>query len=133
MDTTVHAGQQNRRGHPMSRTRASAKAAGARFERDVADYLADHVDDRIDRRVKTAADKGDIGGIRVGPHRVVAECKNHARLDLPGWYAEATVEAENDGSPLGVVIHKRRGAADPARAWVTMTLADFAWLIRQAS
>ena len=118
----------------MTRNRASAKAAGTRFERDVADYLATHIDDRIDRRVKTGrTDKGDIGGIRVGPHRVVAECKNHTRIDLPGWYAEATLEAENDGSPLGVVIHKRRGAADPARAWVTMALSDFAWLIRQAS
>lgn len=118
----------------MTRSRTSAKAAGARFERDVADYLAAHVDDRIDRRVKTGqADKGDIGGIRIRTHRVVVECKNHARTDLPGWYAEATTEAENDGSPLGVICHKRRGTADPARQWVTMSLADFAWLIRQAS
>lgn len=117
----------------MTRTRASAKAAGARFEREVADYLAAKVDDRIDRRVKTgSADKGDIGGIRVGAHRVVAECKNHARLDLPGWYAEAETEATNDAAALAVVVHKRRGTADPGRAWVTMTLADFAWLIREA-
>lgn len=38
------------------RSRASAKSAGARFERHIADYLAAHVDDRIDRRVKTGAD-----------------------------------------------------------------------------
>ena len=37
----------------MSRTRASAKAAGTRFETDVAKYLAEHVDDRIERRAKT--------------------------------------------------------------------------------
>ena len=34
----------------MTRNRKSAKAAGARFERDIADFLAAHVDDRIDRR-----------------------------------------------------------------------------------
>lgn len=117
----------------MTRTRASAKAAGARFERDTADYLAATVDDRIDRRVKTGAnDKGDLAGIRYLGHRVVAECKNHARLDLPGWYAQAQTEATNDGAPLGFVIHKRRGTADPARAWVTMSLADLAWMLREA-
>ena len=31
----------------MSRTRASAKAAGTRFESQIAAYLAEHVDDRI--------------------------------------------------------------------------------------
>lgn len=118
----------------MTRTRSSAKAAGAAFERLVADYLAAEVDDRIDRRVKTgSADKGDIGGVRIKTHRVVIEAKNHARLDLPGWYAEATAEAENDGAPLGVVAHKRRGTAKPDRQWVTMSLADFAWLIREAN
>jgi hypothetical protein len=33
----------------MARNRQSAKAAGSRFEREVADYLADMLDDRIDR------------------------------------------------------------------------------------
>lgn len=118
----------------MTRSRSSAKAAGASFERLVADYLAAEVSDVIDRRVKTGkADKGDIGGIRIKTHRVVAECKNHVRTDLAGWYAEATAEAENDGSPLGVVIHKRHGTAKPERMWVTMTLEDFAWLLKQAN
>lgn len=45
----------------MTRSRASAKAAGSSFERLIADRLATHVDDRIDRRVKTgAADKEDL-------------------------------------------------------------------------
>ena len=118
----------------MTRSRASAKAAGSTFERQVADYLAEHLDDRIDRRVKTGAqDKGDIGGIRLRGHRVVVECKNHARVDLAGWIAEAQIQADNDGAPLGVVVHKRRGVAKPERQWVTMTLADLAWLIREAN
>lgn len=117
----------------MTRTRQSAKAAGARFERDVADYLAATLDDRIDRRVKTgAADKGDIGGIRLGAHRIVVECKNHSRQDLAGWIVEAQAEAANDGALLGVIAHKRRGVGDPGRQWVTMTLADFARMIAAA-
>ena len=127
-------GQQTPKGNDMTRSRASAKAAGSTFERQVADYLAEHLDDRIDRRVKTGAkDKGDIGGIRLRGHRVVVECKNHARVDLAGWIAEAQIQADNDGAPLGVVVHKRRGVAKPERQWVTMTLADLAWLIREAN
>ena len=50
----------------MPRNRASAKKAGTSFERLVADYLKQRLnDDRIDRRVKTGnKDRGDIGGGR---------------------------------------------------------------------
>jgi hypothetical protein len=117
----------------VTRSRSSAKSAGARFEREVADYLAAAVDDRIDRRVKTgAADKGDIAGVRFHGRRVVLEAKNHGRLDLAGWYAEAATECENDGALIGAVVHKRKGVGDPGRQWVTMTLADLAALLREA-
>ena len=114
----------------MSRTRASARAAGARFERQIADWLAQHLDDRIDRRVKTGAkDRGDIGGIRHRGERVVLELKDTARLDLAGWIREAHLEAGNDDAAIGVVVHKRRGTTDPAQQWVAMTVADLAWLL----
>lgn len=114
----------------MTRSRASARAAGARFERSIADWLAQHLDDRIDRRVKTGAkDRGDIGGIRHRGRRVVLELKDTARLDLPGWIREAHLEAGNDDAAIGVVVHKRRGTADPAQQWVAMTVADLAWLL----
>ncbi|MEU2418854.1 hypothetical protein ABZ546_13840 [Brachybacterium paraconglomeratum] len=114
----------------MTRTRASARAAGARFERSIADWLAQHLDDRIDRRVKTGArDRGDIGGVRHRGERVVLECKDTARTDLAGWIREAHLEAGNDDARIGVVVHKRRGTADPAQQWVHMTLADLAWLL----
>jgi len=117
----------------MTRTRASAKQAGTRFERLVADYLAHTVDDRIDRRVKTgAADKGDIAGVRYLGHRIVIECKDRARLDLAAWIAEAHTQAHNDDAALGVIVHKRHGRADPGEQWVTMTLADLAWMLREA-
>ena len=71
----------------MARSRRSAKAAGARFERVVADYLAEVLDDdRIDRAPKAGAkDKGDIAGVRLNGHRVVIECKDVSRTDLPKW------------------------------------------------
>lgn len=116
----------------MARNRKSAKAAGARFERIVADYLAEELaDDRIDRAPKAGAkDKGDIANVRLGGHKIVIECKDVARMDLPEWTREAQVEAENAEALLGVVVHKRHGVATPAQQWATMTLGALARLLK---
>lgn len=114
----------------MTRNRSSAKAAGARFERSIADYLAAHVDDRIDRRVKTGAkDRGDICGWRYAGRRIVAELKDVARLNLGGWVNEAEIERGNDDAHVALVIHKRRGTADPGDQYVTTTLRDLICLM----
>lgn len=115
----------------MSRTRKSAKAAGTRFERSVADWLAEVLaDDRIDRRVRNGVkDRGDITGVRVHGQRVVLELKDVSRTDLSGWVREAHVEAGNDDALVGLVIHKRRGSADPGEQYVTCTLADLVALL----
>lgn len=116
----------------VTRTRASAKAAGTRFERLIADHLAEKIDDRIDRRVKTGSlDKGDIAGLRTRDgRRVVIECKDTTRLDLAGWAGELADEIENDGALTGAVVHKRHGVSDPAKQWVTMTLEQLTWLLK---
>lgn len=115
----------------MTRTNASAKAAGARFERSIADYLRDHVDDRIDRRVKTGAkDKGDIAGLRHMGGRIVAECKDYGgRYLLGAWLREAEVERGNDDAIAGVVVIKRRGTTEPGDQVVAMTLRDLVALL----
>ena len=116
------------------RSRASAKAAGARHEIDVAKYLAVHLDDRIERRVRNGnKDRGDLGGIRMSPAlgggRVVAELKNVSGLHLTGWYKEACIEAMNDDAALGVLIHKAHGVSAPGAQWVTMTVDDLIVLL----
>ena len=114
----------------MARSRASAKKAGSGFERLIADYLAAHVDDRIDRRVKTGnTDKGDIGGVRHMGHRLVLEAKNTARTSLGTWAAEAETERANDEALAGLVIHKRHGKGQPEDQWVTLTLGDLVSLL----
>ncbi len=115
----------------MTRSRASAKAAGARFERAVADYLAEHVDDRIDRRVKTGAkDRGDVGGLRHMGARVVVECKDYGGRLAPGlWIGETDVERRNDDAAVGLVVAKRRGTTDPGDQYVLMTLRDLVALL----
>lgn len=114
----------------MARNRRSARAAGTRFERHIADYLARHVDDRIDRRAKTGArDKGDIGGIRLHGQRVVLEAKDCSTISLAGWMTETEAERINDGALFGAVVHKRRGKGNPGDQWVTMTVRDLAALL----
>lgn len=114
------------------RNRASAKAAGTRMESLVANFLATRLDDdRIERRAKSGAkDRGDISGVRtVSGGRVVIEVKDTARDNLPAWIREAEVERGNDDAVVGVVVHKKRGSANPADQFVSMTLESFAILL----
>lgn len=114
----------------MTRNRASAKKAGTTFERQVADYLAQHVDDRIDRRAKTGSkDRGDIAGVRIWGQRLVLECKNTTRLNLADWMNQAETERGNDDALAGLIIHKRHGNNQPGDQWVTTTLKELAALL----
>ena len=115
----------------MGRNLRSAKAAGSRFER----LIADHLDERlyglsVDRQVKTGArDSGDIAGVHLAGRRIAIECKNVTRMDLPKWTREAHTEAGNIGGAAGVVIHKRHGNGKPEDQWVTMTVTDLVTII----
>lgn len=113
------------------RSRASAKAAGTRFETLIARYLAANVDDRIERRAKTGAkDRGDLSGVRAtGGGRVVVECKDTARTALGEWAREIELERGNDDALVGVIVHKRRGVGAPGQQWVTMTVDDLVALL----
>lgn len=116
----------------MTRSRASAKAAGSRTERHVADWLAKHLDDdRIDRRVRNGAkDRGDVGGVRTPlGGRVVVEVKDTTRLELGTWISETEAERGNDDAQVGLVVHKRRGKGSPADWYVTMTGRDLVALL----
>jgi hypothetical protein len=114
----------------MTRNRRSAKQAGSAFERSIADCLATHVDDRIDRRVRTGKDRGDIAGIRLHGQRIVVECKNEARVSLAGWMREAEDERGNDDALAGLIVHKRHGKGDPLDQWVTLTVRELVALLR---
>ncbi len=116
----------------MPRSRATARAAGPNFERQIADYLKDNLSDMIDRRVKTGAkDKGDLANIRTRDNdRVVAELKNVMKMALGPWIKEAEVERVNDDAYIGVVIHKRHGVGNPGDQFVTMTVDNFIKLLK---
>lgn len=111
----------------MARNLASAKAAGAKFNRDIVDVLAEHISRFIDKApLKGAKDEGDV--LHLENHleqKIAGECKNVTRLSLGTWAAEAEAERINLKAIAGVIFHKRHGKGNPLDQWVTMTVRDF--------
>lgn len=115
------------------RSLATAKAAGAEFERVVADTLKHHLnDDGIDRQVKMGAkDLGDIRGVKLHGQRIAIEVKNTSSSNLPQALREAEVERGNLDALAGVVVSKRHGIGytRPLEQLVSMTLGEFIALL----
>lgn len=110
------------------------KAKGSAFERSIADCLAEHLDDRIDRApLRGAKDRGDIANVRSPFGKVALECKAVARMDLAGWVGEAETERGNLDGIAGFAVIKRRGKGDPLDQFIVGTVRDFlalGWGIR---
>lgn len=115
----------------MTRNRKSAKNAGAAFESLVAGALAEHVDDRIERRTTNGAkDRGDIAGLRHMGQRVVVECKEYrGEYKVGTWLNEVEVERGNDDAAIGLVVAKVRGKTDPLEQVAFMTVRDLIALL----
>lgn len=116
----------------MSRSRASAKAAGSRHERSVADYLKAHVSRFVDRMPKYGAkDRGDILNVETFNKLPIAvEAKDYGgRLEAGTWLREAETERINLNAVAGLVIAKRRGTTDPGRQIVLMEVDDLVALL----
>lgn len=116
------------------RTRSSARAAGARFERGIADWLKANVSEWIDRRVKTGArDCGDLANVRTqGGRRITVEAKDYGgRFLVSEWLAEVEAERVNDHAVAGLVVAKRRGVSDPGAQVVFMTVRDLAAILTE--
>nr|WP_280442262.1 hypothetical protein [Nocardia brasiliensis] len=102
------------------------------METMAAAYLAENVDDRIERRVTNGAnDRGDLSSVRApGGGRLVAECKDYGGELKPGtWLTEAEIERGNDDALASFVVAKRRGVSDPGAQIVLMTLRDLAAIL----
>lgn len=111
----------------MASKQAAAKRRGALFETSVVKWLREHglIAERLPKAGKD--DEGDIVCF-VSGQPYVFELKATARLDLPAYWREAMVEAENYAKarnlptiPPAYVIVKRRNAGID-QAWVIQTL-----------
>jgi hypothetical protein len=100
---------------------SKSRAKGTRFERDVADVLAD-LFPGVDRQVlRGKQDRGDIANV---PGWTL-ECKAEKEIDLAGYMREAELEAKNAKTPYFAAIVKRRNKS-VADAYVVMPL--WLWL-----
>lgn len=104
------------------------KNKGSAYERSIVDYLrlCGYGVDRT--RAGWSDDRGDIHGVK----GVTFECKNHKAMSLSGWLAELAVECVNNKTELGVVVHKKRGTADPAKQYATLPFGMFVKLLKEA-
>ena len=112
----------------MGRSRASAKKAGSKHNRSVADYLKEHVSRFIDKAPSWgAADRGDVVNVETFNQLPVAvECKDYGgQIKAAEWLAEAEAERINHKAVAGVVAIKRRGTTKPGEQMVLMTMRDF--------
>lgn len=113
----------------MSR-QAAAKRRGSTFETSVLKWLREKSLTAERLRLAGKADEGDIVCF-VSGQPYVLELKATARLDLPQFWREATMEAENYAkarnitpTPPAYVIIKRR-QAPISEAWVVQTLEQW--------
>jgi hypothetical protein len=94
---------------------SAERAKGNRAEQAVARFLREHGFDAVTSR----AANGTQGGSDILTNLPFAiEVKDHARIDLSGWWRQASADTPEGKIPL--VWHKRRGFASPGRWWVTM-------------
>ena len=108
---------------------SAARKKGTAAETAVVTHLRAAGFTQVERRaLRGVADRGDIAGIP----GVVIEVKNCSRTELAAWVDEAEIEGDNDRAQVAAVWHKRRGRAAPADWFVTMTGAQFTFLLRGA-
>lgn len=107
----------------------SNRRRGHTAERDVARWLRSNGFPHAERAVRTGfravdravADPGDIDGIP----GVVISVKDCAVEQLTMWLAELDAMIVGTGAVHGLLVHKRRGHADPSRWWCWLVLEDF--------
>ncbi|GAA3890396.1 hypothetical protein GCM10022243_64120 [Saccharothrix violaceirubra] len=123
-----------------SRLGAANRRRGAEAERRLAAWLRAHGWPHAERAVRTGyrsagrlvVDPGDI----VGTPLLVWQVKDQAREFAEAWLDET--EQQRLGEPgsvpadLGLLVVRRRGAADPGRWWVWLPAAQLVALVADA-
>ena len=82
---------------------------------------------------KAVTSRSARGGFQAGEDIITdfpmsVEVKNHTRLDLAGWWAQAVEQA---GTKPPVVVHKRVGKGQAEDWWVTMDLATLLRIVKK--
>lgn len=95
----------------MARSRASSKAAGTKYETDIARYFHVKTGKQVIRMPKFGAwDRGDVFGVTHMNDPVVVECKSPGQgqsYKVSQWIREVKKEKEKSDSPTGILLIKR--------------------------
>jgi hypothetical protein len=102
---------------------------GTAAETAVVDYLQSYGFHVERRALHGATDRGDIAGLHAGGVWV-CEVKAVAQPSYGAWLKEAETERRNADADYGVVLHKPRGVAQPARYRAVMDLHTFTRVLR---
>lgn len=117
---------------PTASQRGSTnRRRGIQAERDVCRWLRANGFPHAERAVRTgfravdrtSADPGDITGTPF----ILWSIKDCAVEQIGRWFDE--LAAMDAGADLGLIVHKRRGHADPARWWCWLTLGHLVQLV----
>lgn len=116
---------------------AANRRKGHTAERDLCRWLRTNGFPHAERAVRTgfrvgervSADPGDV----TGTPGIVWSVKDCAVEELRKWLAELERMRAADNAPVALLVHKRRGHADPARWWCWMPLDLALWLISGSS
>lgn len=95
-----------------------AQLKGANYQRSIFQWLNDRGWHVIRRSIGETGDDVTV----VDLPWMSLELKCQTRPDWPGWYAQATTQA--DGK-VPVLVAKRHGRTDPAAQWVVLELGQF--------
>lgn len=76
-------------------------------------------------------DKGDL--TICGDTNFTVEVKNVKRMELSAWVDEALTEQANADTDFAVVMHKRVRKGHPSEWYCTMTIGQFAEMVKLLS
>lgn len=111
---------------------AANRRKGHVAERDLCRWLRAHGFPGAERAVRTgfrtagraSADPGDV----TGTPGIVWSVKDCAVEQTAQWLAEADAMLTAAGADVALLVHKRRGHADPARWWCWLPLGMVVWI-----
>ncbi len=105
------------------------KIKGDRWERDVKEYACANGFPQTEKtRAGYERDRGDLHLVP----GLIAQAKNHARINLPEWLTQLAEQIDNAGAEHGFLVVKRRGVADPGRGYAVQELSAHLRLCRAA-
>lgn len=107
------------------------RAKGTSAETAVLNYLKEKGFLVVRNPLSGSKDKGDL--TIFGCPDFTIEVKNVRRMELSTWLDEALAEQKNAETDFGVVVHKRMRKGNPGEWYCTMTVDQFAELVKRAS